>query len=1357
MVAGRTLSRAALVVLMAAAPAVWYACSSDGPSAPPPEPVNPRIPVADLRAAIAAQRRHTDALLLTPGVIGTAVAPLEGGGAGMLILLERPGIPGLPQVLDGVPVKVQVTGRIMALSDPTQRQRPASLGFSVGHPNITAGTIGARVRDALGRVYILSNNHVLSNQNDATVGDPEYQPGPFDGGSAADQIATLSDFQLINFTGGNNTMDAAIALSSVTVLDNATPSDDGYGMPNATIYGDADGDGMFDTRDGLLGLNVQKYGRTTRLTHGQITGVNATVTVCYEVVAFQCTKTARYVDQLIISPGGFSGGGDSGSLIVTDDANLNPVALLFAGSSTVTIGNRIDLVLNRFGVTIDGSEPPPPGPLTDVSVTSVSGPSAAVQGHASSIVVMVKNVGNQNVSAFDVTLQDTTEHVTVATQSVAALTAGASSTLTFVWTPSTTGDHNLVASQSLADDRATNDQRSTTIPVNAPFTDVAVASFTTPVNGVTVGHTVNIGVTVTNEGNLSTGSFVVTLRDTTAGAGIGTQTVSTLAPGAGANLIFSWNTTGAALGPHTLVATHNLADDDATDDRLTTAVTVRPKPTDIATTAITGPRSVAQGDTAHVVVTVQNVGEVNVTAPFAVELTDGTAGGGVIGTQTVAGLAIGATATVDIPWNTAGAAITGHIVIATQKLPDDKWTNDAMAIAITVNAPVPPPPSTDIAVSSLNAPGSISQGSSTSIGVTVQNVGVQNVSASFNVVLTDQTAGTTIGTQTVTGLAAGASAIRNFTWTTTNAVLGSHTLVATQSFADDNAANNQRSATVSVAPQPTDIAVTAITAPPRVNQGEVAPVTVTIQNVGGQEVTTGIDVVLTDGWNGPILGTQTISGLAVGATATRTFTWNTTGAAITGHTLFATQKLADNNPANNSIGIGINVQTPPTTDIAVSGVTAPASVAQGTTAAIAVAVQNVGGLNVTSSFDIVLTDATAGVTISTQTIPGLPASSNTSRTFNWNTTAAALGGHTLVATLTLSDANAANNQGSVTVTLNAPSTDVAVTALTAPGTVLKGSSATIGVTVQNVGGVNVGTSFNVVLTDQTAGVTIGTQAVTSLAVGASTTRSFSWNTASAALGGHTLVATQTLTDDNAGNNQRSATVTVNPAPADIALASIAAPGSVTQGDTAAIVVIVQNVGGQDVTANFDVVLTDGTAGNAVLGTQTIPGLALGASVTRTFNWNTGGGGAAQGGHILTATQKYPDGNSSNNAKATVVSVNAPSLHVGNLGGVADTSGTTGTWSATVQITAHDNRHSPLNGVTVHGLWNGTGSDITCVTSDAGGTGTCTVVLSSIPNATRMVSFGVTGLTLTGYTYKPSGNHDPDGSSNGYSVTVKRQP
>src|SRR6058998_1798461 len=495
MVVVRSLTRAAIVVLIGAGTVLWYACTDRAPTGPlASPPPSARRAAPDLRAAIAVLRRHTDAILDIPGVVGTAVTVLPDGRPGMQILLERSGIPGLPVALDGVPVTQRVTGRLMAFSDPTQRQRPAPSGFSVGHPAITAGTIGARVRDALGRVYILSNNHVLANSNGATIGDAEYQPGPFDGGTAADQIATLTDFQTINFTGADNTIDAAIALSSTSLLDNATPSDDAYGMPNATIYGDANGDGLFDDPNALLGLNVQKYGRTTRLTHGQITGVNATVTVCYAASGLTCTKSARYVDQFIIEPGTFSGGGDSGSLIVTDDGNLNPVALLFAGSSTVTIANRIDLVLNRFGVTIDGFAPPPPGPLTDLAVTSVGGPSSAVQGSTASIRVTVKNFGNQNVAAFDVTLQDTTDHVTIGTQSVAGLVAAAGTTLTFAWTPITSGEHGLVASHSLSDDRPVNDQRSTTIPVAAPVTDVAVTNIGQSGQAIQ-GHTVVLGVT----------------------------------------------------------------------------------------------------------------------------------------------------------------------------------------------------------------------------------------------------------------------------------------------------------------------------------------------------------------------------------------------------------------------------------------------------------------------------------------------------------------------------------------------------------------------------------------------------------------------------------------------------------------------------------------------------------------------------------------------------------------------------------------------------------------------------------------------------------------------------------------------
>jgi hypothetical protein len=95
-----------------------------------------------------------------------------------------------------------------------------------------------------------------------------------------------------------------------------------------------------------------------------------------------------------------------------------------------------------------------------VGVLSVSGPDAAVQNRPSSISVFVKNVGNQDVGGFSVTLEDTTAHVIVGTRSVAGLVAGAATTVTFTWTPATVGNHDLVARQTLSDDRAVNNQAS---------------------------------------------------------------------------------------------------------------------------------------------------------------------------------------------------------------------------------------------------------------------------------------------------------------------------------------------------------------------------------------------------------------------------------------------------------------------------------------------------------------------------------------------------------------------------------------------------------------------------------------------------------------------------------------------------------------------------------------------------------------------------------------------------------------------------------------------------------------------------------------------------------------------------------
>jgi len=295
------------------------------------------------------QERHNDRLLAIEDVEGTAIGLDENDRPAVKLFTARRRVRGIPKELDGIPVQVIVTGKIYALIDTSARvPRPVPTGVSTGHPDITAGTIACRVKDAGGNVYALSNNHIYANENRASIGDNVLQPGPSDGGvDPDDAIGTLAAFQRIRFSRrARNEIDAAIALSSTSLLGNATPSpfDGGYGTPSSITVG------------AVLSQQVQKFGRTTELTKGVITGVNVTVNVGYE------RGTARFVKQIIVESGTpFIGGGDSGSLLVTDNADLNPVGLLFAGTSDglLAVANPIDLVLNRFGVTVDSEEAPP--------------------------------------------------------------------------------------------------------------------------------------------------------------------------------------------------------------------------------------------------------------------------------------------------------------------------------------------------------------------------------------------------------------------------------------------------------------------------------------------------------------------------------------------------------------------------------------------------------------------------------------------------------------------------------------------------------------------------------------------------------------------------------------------------------------------------------------------------------------------------------------------------------------------------------------------------------------------------------------------------------------------------------------
>ncbi|MEV3984524.1 hypothetical protein [Nonomuraea sp. NPDC049758] len=220
------------------------------------------------------------------------------------------------------------------------RERPAMGGISVGHPKITAGTLGCLVKDLRDgeKIAILSNNHVLAAENDALAGDPIYQPGPYDMPiSTSNRIATLTRFETLRFDGSYNRIDAAIA----QLDDNCVVFDDMKGdMTRPTVAQPAVGllfaGGTTHTilnpinevtsRLGIEmihgpaarsvlteedvrpdGAAVQKTGRTTEYTTGRVTAIDEIARVRYDA------GVATFDGQIITTA--MSQGGDSGSVV----------------------------------------------------------------------------------------------------------------------------------------------------------------------------------------------------------------------------------------------------------------------------------------------------------------------------------------------------------------------------------------------------------------------------------------------------------------------------------------------------------------------------------------------------------------------------------------------------------------------------------------------------------------------------------------------------------------------------------------------------------------------------------------------------------------------------------------------------------------------------------------------------------------------------------------------------------------------------------------------------------------------------------------------------------------------------------
>lgn len=335
--------------------------------------------MAEAQAVRLAKDIHKSALMNKPNVVGVGVGFKTDGEQKtdelcVVVMVEKK-LPldalsaqdVVPKKIDNVKTDVVQVGELRALQSPTGRFRPAPGGVSIGHYQITAGTLGVVVRDrSTGERLILSNNHVLANSNDAQIGDPILQPGPYDGGRVdTDTIAHLYRFVNIQYNTQPGTCSLAGMYADVgnaiaklvgsshrvqtiqvhTQAANrvdaalAKPVSDGDVLDEILNIGTVSG-----TVTPSLGLAVRKMGRTTSLTTGTINIIDATVTVTYGA-----GKSATYDGQLVAGP--MSQGGDSGSLVVAA-AQLKAVGLLFAGSEQSTIFCPIQDVLDALDITI---------------------------------------------------------------------------------------------------------------------------------------------------------------------------------------------------------------------------------------------------------------------------------------------------------------------------------------------------------------------------------------------------------------------------------------------------------------------------------------------------------------------------------------------------------------------------------------------------------------------------------------------------------------------------------------------------------------------------------------------------------------------------------------------------------------------------------------------------------------------------------------------------------------------------------------------------------------------------------------------------------------------------------------------
>jgi len=164
-----------------------------------------------------------------------------------------------------------------------------------------------------------------------------------------------------------------------------------------------------------------------------------------------------------------------------------------------------------------------------------------------------------------------------------------------------------------------------------------------------------------------------------------------------------------------------------------------------------------------------------------------------------------------------------------------------------------------------------------------------------------------------------------------------------------------------------------------------------------------------------------------------------------------------------------------------------------------------------------------------------------------------------------------------------------------------------------------------------------------------------------------------------------------------------------------------------------------------------------------YHWKFGDGSETDGpstiqhtypsSNTYTAVLTVTDNLNASDSETKNVTVQAPaqqSVHIGDLDGTTGSSWFS--WTARVTAQVVDQNGTPVGNATVSGSWTRASGARSCTT---GSDGRCTLSSNGISWWTSSVAFSVTGINASGSTYNAGLNTDPDGDSNGTSITIAR--